>query len=339
VPPASLPLAPALVAVRRAADPLVAAGLVDPAPLDRAIAQLQALPSILVVGRRGSGKSSLIRWLTGVPLPIGLGGTTRETAVVDGVGERFVDTPGVDDPDEAVLRIAPLAESADAVIWVTDGLQPWTATERALALQLEDPALPVVRVISRADLVDDSEHAETVARLRALSTSPVWWADLRRLARDGGPRPELLTFPHPGPRRRGHIRAALAAASVPVVPTPEGVRRRFRSLARDALAAVADRVANGGLRSRTAVERALLVAHESVLAELRPHLPVPLPLLPPPPAPDRLDARALLSAGASWVAEGEVAFAESWEHAAQLAALGVDADRLRQALDAAQASL
>jgi hypothetical protein len=315
-----------------------AEGLVDPAPLDRAREVLRAPTTVLVVGRRGVGKSALVGWLSGVPQPTGLGGVTRETTVVDGADERFLDTPGIDDPDEAVLTSGPLAADADAVIWVTDGLQPWTSTERALYGQLHDPLLPLVRVVSRADLVEPAERDEVTARLRALADAPVWWADLRALARSGGPRPELLRFPSPGPRRRARLRALLAEVAPPVVPTREDVRRWFRDAARDALASVVHDVGTDAIRSSRALAGALAAAHESVLAELRPRVPVPLPTVPPPP-PCRLDRRALRAAAADWVAGGELVLAEQWPEARTLDDLRARASALAQALDAVRSAL
>lgn len=327
------PALDALEAARRAAE-----GLVDPAPLDGALEALRAPPVVLVVGRRGAGKSSLVAFRTGVPQPVGLCGVTRAAVVVTARGEQVIDTPGFDDPDEALLALAPLWAEADAVLWVTDGLQPWTATERSLHARLDDPRVPVVRVVSRADLVAPEEQEEVTDRLRALADLPVWWADLRARAREGGALPPALRFPHPGPRRRARIEALLGAVRAPAVPTPDAIVRDWHGLASAAHAAVVHRWESGGCPSRAALAEALLAAHESVLAELGPRVPVPLPALPTPRLP-RPDRRSLRAAGADWVAAGTLALTESWPAADALRSLGARADALRRALDAARTAL
>jgi hypothetical protein len=119
---------------------LVAAdGAVDPTPIALARAALDEPVRALVVGRRGAGKSSLVTWWTGKPRPVGLGGVTRTAEEVVGGGWVLVDTPGFEGTDDAVIHVLPLAERAEVVVWVTDGLQAWTSTERAVHAALAAP--------------------------------------------------------------------------------------------------------------------------------------------------------------------------------------------------------
>jgi GTP-binding protein EngB required for normal cell division len=315
---------------------LVAAdGAVDPTPIALARAALDEPVRALVVGRRGAGKSSLVTWWTGKPRPVGLGGVTRTAEEVVGGGWVLVDTPGFEGTDDAVIHVLPLAERAEVVVWVTDGLQAWTSTERAVHAALAAPDLPVLRVVSRADLVDEADRAEVLERLAALSPLPTAWADLRRAARERPAPP--FPAPSPSPRRAARVRALLDPVTAPTLPTSASVRARFREGAKAALDGVVARWESGELRGAPAVRAALADAHEAVLAELRPAVPGPLPALPPPQGPARVDRRSLRAAGADWVSAGELALDDGWEPLVATRRRRLDA--FRAALDAARASL
>lgn len=329
------PVERALAALRLAAD-----GLVDPGPIDAALRILGEPVRVALVGRRGAGKSSLAAWWTGTPQPVGLGGVTAaavELSVPTGPPTTLVDTPGFDGPDDAVIRVLPALERAELITWVTDGLQPWTSTERAVHARLRAPDLPVIRVISRADLVEPTDRADVLRRLAALDPMPTGWADLRRGSREGGPLPPVLAFERPPPRRRARVREALGPLHAPSVPDARAVRSWFREAARDALAGVVARWESGELRGGAAVREALAGAHEGVLAELRPRVPVSFPPLPSPVGPDRVDRRALRAAGADWVSGVELSLEEGWgevttDHALRIRALGRALDLVRAAL-------
>jgi GTP-binding protein EngB required for normal cell division len=139
---------------------------------------------ILLVGRTGSGKTTLRNARLDRDDPVGLGGVTRAPdTVVDG-RHHWTDTPGIDGRDTAIDRLGPLFDATDVVVWVIDGLQPLTRTERDVVELLLPPGTPLACVVSRLDLLDSPEEVEAVLHrvrdgTRALSPFCVTGGDLR----------------------------------------------------------------------------------------------------------------------------------------------------------------
>ncbi|MCB9668771.1 MAG: 50S ribosome-binding GTPase [Alphaproteobacteria bacterium] len=146
-----------------------------------------ALPRrVAVVGRTSAGKTSLINRLTGGARRTGLGGVTRGPEEIPDGDHTWIDTPGIDSRERALEQLGPVLDAAHAVIWVVDGLQPVTRTERDVLELLVLPGQPVDVVVSRADLLDPDELTSVLARTRAhtalVGPSTVTSADLRSQA-------------------------------------------------------------------------------------------------------------------------------------------------------------
>jgi energy-coupling factor transporter ATP-binding protein EcfA2 len=346
-----------------------ARGIAEPAPLRAALAILEAPWRVVVVGRTSAGKSTLVALLTGARRPVGLGGVTAEVEEVPRGEDLVVDTPGIDDPDDAVLTLAPALAEADAAVWVVDGLQPMTASERAVLREVLPPGLPLAVVVSKLDLVEPEEHDAVVGRVRELShgARDVVGLDLRR-ARPADVA-DLGRLDPPGPRRAAalrqamsRIRAALQAAPAPVGPEEleAAVRDRLRGVVRELDA----RIAALSLDDPHEAELALRRGVERVLGEL---------LAPwssrggPPPrsargAPPRLPLpdvtersvlsqvrdelagaegarRALKASAARWLQEVQWVLHDGWAGADEARARVAARRRLDEALEALDALL
>ncbi len=122
--------------------------------------------TILLVGRTGCGKTTLRNTRLDREDPVGLGGVTRQPdTIVDG-RHHWVDTPGIDGRDTAIDQLGPLFDQADVVIWVIDGLQPLTRTERDVVDVLLAPNTPLACVVSRLDLLEDDDVQGVLQRVR-----------------------------------------------------------------------------------------------------------------------------------------------------------------------------
>ena len=309
---------------------------VDPAALRAATAALADPWRVAVVGRVGSGKSSLINALApGSARPVGLGGVT--TACVDvpvGTDLVILDTPGIDDPDRALVALQPVLEGVDAVIWVIDGLQPMTASERdVMAASLVDQT-PLTLVVSKADLQDEADREAVVRRAKILAEGwrlqQVVPLDLRTTAQDVPP--SLVAPRPPGPRRSRAILDAIDAieadlAGIPTLPGQRELVAAWSAAIRRAADAVDADITAGRITHKTDALVALGEHTRSASAAVQAALgPVAAPRLPAPEAPStaalaqvlggmsgREGAHRVLKAGAArWLAEGQLVLQEWW---------------------------
>jgi small GTP-binding protein len=310
--------------------------VIHPDPIATIIVRLAATPwRVVVVGRVGVGKSTLIaRWLD-EDIACGLGGVTFATTTYrDRDGTEVIDTPGIDAEDAARAELGPLLDDTDVVVWIIDGLTPATASERAIVLGAAASVLHVV--ISRIDLIDSSERDAVIERVRtvcgdrpaSLRAVDVRTADLR----------ELLV-PARSTRRVNHALRAVteAQAAISALPAPpsrdqllEVARRSWRRAVRDIEDVLHDEVMRGLTddRDRAVRRLGLLAPHarKRFLDEwpvLFPAIASSLPELPLPEPPPRPNAtawvvsggqegavRALRAAAGSWLMEGDIALAD-----------------------------
>lgn len=184
---------------------------VDTHPL-RAL--LDAPTRIVLLGRTGVGKTSLINRMTGQARPVGLGGVTRAIEPVPDGSVTWIDTPGIDDPWASIDRLGPVCDDADAVLWVVDGLQPLTHTERQVLDAIWSGPLDVV--VSRADLVADeldSVRARVVGQTQHRGPDRVFTHDLRPSGTlVGSSDSTTMRRVRRGPARRSRLREALGTA-------------------------------------------------------------------------------------------------------------------------------
>lgn len=288
---------------------------------------------VAVVGRVGVGKTTWLNRLTGGSRATGLRGTTlaAEEVVHDGVV--WVDTPGIDAEDHAIAALAGVVGDSDAVLWIVDGLQPATATERRVLETVTLAGQPRAALVARLDLVDKAERDAVLERVRSaweLPTAP-WGGDLRRAK----PRvPDAIAPAATSPRRQQALaRGVLAAVdAVRAMPPAEDRTALTRRLADDLRARVRDAVArvNPTMRAAEALHHELDRLREDVLTawgadpNLAPAVARGLPSLhaPEPKAPTPLGvvaaamggearARAELKAqGARFLADAQVAVAD-----------------------------
>ncbi len=150
------------------AEALEAKGIPHALPVSE-LADLR--PAWLIGGRVGVGKTTLINGIAATPVgAVGLGGTTRDTIPYSIGPADWIDTPGCDAADAALEVLVPASESTDGLIWVTDGLQPMTATERQILAHFPPAGL----VISRWDCIPEPERAAVLARVRTLQPESPW---------------------------------------------------------------------------------------------------------------------------------------------------------------------
>ncbi len=143
---------------------------IDTEALSEALSALDAHWRVTVLGRRSVGKSSLINAVLGRPeRKVGLGGVTTEVAIVVESTLTLVDTPGIEDEAGALRVLQPLLEESDAAVWVVDGLQPMTATERRVVSGALVPNTPLWVVVSRLDLADPTDVDAVLARVSLLA--------------------------------------------------------------------------------------------------------------------------------------------------------------------------
>ena len=334
----------------------------DASLLDRLLSRLdrwidttdlrRALPRqprvIVLLGRTGAGKTTLVNRLANTDRPTGLGGVTRSIEPVNDGSILWVDTPGIDDPDKAIDLLSGPLDQAHGAIWVVDGLQPATHTERTVVELVVPPGLPVQVVVSRADLFPD-ERDSVRRRVIEVTRRTAVLLDLRR-----DPLPDLRHW-GPTPAETAAldqaVRDALEALRrqpAPVDPTYLARQLDLRTPVAKLLADLAARDLNfPDLMQAYRDGFAALAAGRVVAWTADPHLgPYThrMPELPPTPDPTseplevlRLSAagavnslRELKSVASSWVMEAQVALSD-WviptdaaaaaEHAALLAEL------------------
>ena len=314
-------------------------GWVDPAPLRSAHAALLQPWRVAIVGRVAAGKSTLLNAIVGDTVQLaGLGGITRAIAEIPHENTVLIDTPGIDDADQAVILLQPLMERVDAVLWVVDGLQPATASERDVLSHTLLADTPLAVVVSKRDLIDDAEVDAVVQRVRGLATA---WApahveahDLRSASRS----PATVDLGHlvaptlPGRRRLARVAEAVSAVRAALAPQHrppelEGLLHAWTAAVRGAVASVEREIEQGRIQHK-AEALAALGGHAPAVAAaiqaiLGPHAPPRLPS-PDPPSVGVMDQvlgslsgqegaiRVLKAGAARWLAEGQITLREWW---------------------------
>lgn len=330
------------------------AGRYAPDAAAQARAARSAPWTVAVVGRVGAGKTTLLnRWTEGTE-PVGLGGVTLVPTERSAADRTWIDTPGIDGLDRAITQLGPVLARADAVLWVVDGLQPATRTERELLRTICSPGQPLAAVVSRLDLVETDQREGIRERVRTVldhATAPAG-GDLRTWTAD----PPAPVAPAPTSPRREHarqlaVRAALTALeALPPLEGRAALGRRLADRWRTEVKGVIDRVVHDLNEGALAVDRSVqqrlrreaLAAHERFLAQLRdePALEQALsegaPTLPLPEPPDPTALQMVVAAmggehrakvrireqGAHWLSDGLLELAGWLEQAP-----GIDAAR------------
>lgn len=126
---------------------------------------------LVIFGRRGVGKSSLVQALTGVEVPTGLGGVTREPMTVEGGGLVAIDLPGLEDDQRATAELRAAVATVDAAVWVIDGLSPITQLERSVVQRAVPAWMGLHAIIARSDLLDAPDRDAVIERVVALTRS------------------------------------------------------------------------------------------------------------------------------------------------------------------------
>ncbi|MBT3222549.1 MAG: hypothetical protein HN348_26035 [Proteobacteria bacterium] len=217
--------------------------------IERAAEAFLAPRRVALVGRVSSGKSTLINcFVDGKPRQTGLGGVTKETAEVRHEKAILVDTPGIDVVATALTILGPLLEAVDVVIWVVDGLQPLTSSERQVLTASLLPGTPLHIVVSRLDLTDPHEEEPVLARVEKL-TAPLKPLSMRRLdlRHLTNPPIELVSHPEWPRRRREALREALFKMQVELgaqkpLFNPDVLRSKVRQTWRREVQAAAEEV-------------------------------------------------------------------------------------------------
>ena len=283
---------------------------------------------VVLAGRVGAGKTSLVNGLLGESrYRVGLGGVTREVCRVPvAVGVEIVDTPGIDGAAAAEVLLARAVEQADAVLWVVDGLQPCTGTERAVLDHVLRRGDRLDVVVSHLDLIDPLEVDEVLERVAALA-EPRGATSVRRLdlRRPGALRvQDWVQRAGSGRRTRAiesavaHLEAAVVSAAPRAVrawPWVELVRFEWRQMVRDTLAATLAAVDARDLDREAALHRLVREARDRVMAfegwvrSIEPlqgaTLALPALELTATGAP----VRAVRAVGGRWMGEGDVELA------------------------------
>lgn len=299
--------------------------VVSDLPLARAQDLLDAPRRIVLMGRTSAGKSTLINQITSdARCPVGLGGVTREIVAYPRAALTWYDTPGIDDPDSALIELGTICENADGIVWVVDALQPVTSSERFVLEQLVRPGTAMWIVVAKLDLVEPPERLSVIERVRALS------AAYAPLAVSGGDnrRGLLLSIDAasvpPGPATCAMLRAEILTArraldTLPAVPDPDLLLLRLRTGVRAAVQSIDEAIAHGRFTRESEALAALGQHADTLLTELRPlarGLSLPLPVLDHPSkrAFQQIAAglaggggakRALQSSAGRWLVESE----------------------------------
>lgn len=293
-----------------------------------------ALPTgprvVAVLGRVGVGKTTLINRVAGVQRPTGLGGVTRQVATVPAGDVLWIDTPGIDDPDRAIDRLADVGDRAHGIVWVIDGLQPATHTERSVIDVVVPEGVEVRVLVGRGDLL--GEEADAVRhRVERLTGRPATVLDLRHDALpplDGwGP-----TLAEQQRLEGARMQALRALEALPAPVQPDHLRQALDL--RPRVKALLDRLAARQLSFPDLMQAYrdgfATLAHDLVVRlaadpALAPYV-ARLPELPPTPDPtaDALEVLRLSAAGsvnalrelrsqaAAWLLEAQLALSE-WE--------------------------
>ncbi len=345
--------------------------VLDVAQLTRAVATWEGPWRVAIVGRISTGKSTLVNLLIGAAhRKTGLGGITHDLATENAGEVEVIDTPGIDDECGALAILQPLLETVDTVVWVVDGLQPLTATERRVLAASLLEATPLQILVSRLDLTDKEEAPRVLERVEALTAihAPIAIrrADLRHLEEP----PEGLLDRHPSPRRISAVKHALDALTeeldaLPIAPDLPQIRARLRELwshaVRELVETVEEAIDNRKIDHKEQAVRALAEAGHLAISRFEEQLALDLavaahldahgpPDLPVPTAKSRSALRyvlagmsgaegakrALKAAAAQWLADGELALIDWVDEAADLDAEHRHRQRARDAIDCAR---
>lgn len=332
---------------RRALTEAIAAadGIASTESLDEARGWLDEPWRIAVIGRVAAGKTTWINAVAGGDGPTGLGGVTEGPREVDAGGRVYVDTPGIDDPDRAIVDLQPLVDAADAVVWVVDGLQPLTASERDVAAVILGEG-PLSVVVTKHDLVEEEEQEPILNRVRdlleRLDPQMVAFVNARTVPR----LPALPGPPHTlSPRRRRILEHAVSATRQALPDPPPGrdqVEASWSRAVREQVGEIEAAIGRSAIRDVGAALRALSEAAEPARRALRAELPSwLLPLMPEPDVnPGRqvgsgpeAARRAVTAAAARWLAEGQLVLREWWAEEPEPVRARARHDRLVAALD------
>jgi signal recognition particle receptor subunit beta len=310
-------------------------------PISAITRPLLAPHRAVLVGRVGVGKTTLANRWCGTTHPTGLGGVTEAATSCDAGSTLVFDTPGIDRPEQAILDLGPLVAGADSLVWVLDGLQPLTASERHVVDAIRPATTPVHILLSRADLLDPDDVEQVLHRVHALTGLSAVALDLRH-----DTLPVLPTGPSAS--RRGAAELALLALTAALPPARLTAQQAQRTL-RERIQALVEQL-------RTEVHAGSLGHKVDALAALHERGPSALVGLPPLPAPARPDqdrvsrllgglsgiegAERLLKAGAaSWLAEAQLALVDSYEAHPEWEQLALDRQRFNQAVQDAVVAL
>jgi small GTP-binding protein len=346
-------------------------GLLDVSALSQTVALWRCPWRIAIVGRTSTGKSTLVNLLTGHNThPTGLGGVTLAPKTVRIGSVEVIDTPGIDDENQALTVLQPLLETVDSVIWIIDGLQPLTATERRVMDLAWVEDTPLHLLVSRLDLADPEDVPAVLERVEALTSryAPLSLrrADLRHLKAP----PDGLLEAGPSPRRTRALRQALddleaALGTLPEAASPADIRARVRELwrssVRSSTAHIEADILGGRIDHKDQAIQALLNRSNEIAQtfreqlELFPPVATHLAAVGPPslPIPVRQSRtplryvlagmsgaegarRALKGAAAQWMADGEIAVLDWLETIQELGREHQRRQRLRDAIHCAR---
>jgi len=276
-------------AARKALDAVRAAEL-DDTSLSAAIDAWDEAWRVVVIGRVSAGKTSLVNTLTGSERPTGLGGVTRYAEEVPHEQVVFVDTSGIDGAALAIARLTPHLATADLALWVVDGLQPVTDTERRVIGAALPHGTTLDIIVSKLDIVGD-ESDEVIERVTALTTA---WQP--RSIQAGNPRrgavqarPDWTAGSADSNRRRRALTEALKglADRLELDDTAVVLKElsdRWRSTVRNAQQSVVIDIESGEIAFKPAALRALA----RTLAPAQASFVANLPALPGRPALPKL---------------------------------------------------
>ncbi len=307
-------------AARRACEAMATARL-DTTALASALASWDEPWCIAVVGRVSVGKTTLVNEVTGAKLPTGLGGVTAHPERVPWREAIVVDTQGIDGESLGIARLRPVLAEADAVLWVTDGLQPMTDTERGVLQAAWIPGTQLDIVVSKLDLIDDDDAQQVLERVRALGEA--FGARSVTPAKKGAVPDGLLDPSPPSARRVAAVRAALSAAAdglaegtVDPAQLLDRLRLEWRDRVRNAQKLTVADIEAGELPFKPAALRRLAREIRSATRELEDELPA-LPGRPALPEPVTVEGNAL----------GQIVAGLGGQHAAR-SAVRAEAGRL-----------